>query len=109
MFARENGRKEIIGDYNPMFRNLLERGQKMHPEFFTTGVFIGDFSLIRRPTRGATTDAENNNVDIAAIELIIRWSKREAERGAEAGISMQQVYTQVSRAVVASLRFSLSH
>ena len=108
-FARDNGRKSSIGDYDPMFRNLLERGQKMHPDLFTTGVFIGDFSLRRSPRRGATTEAENNNVDTAGIELINQWMKREAARGIEAGIFMRQVYTQLSRAVVASLRFSQSH
>ena len=42
----------------------------MHPELFTTGVFIGEFSLRRIPQRGATIEAENNNVDTAAIKLI---------------------------------------
>ena len=99
MFARENRRKARIGDYDPIFRNLLERGKQIHPEFFTTGVVIGDFSLRRGPRRGATTEAENNNVDTEAIELTNQRKNREAARGSEAGISMQQVYTRVSRAV----------
>ena len=78
----------------------------MHPEFFTTGVFIENFSLRRSLRRGATTEAEKKNVDTAAIELINRCRKREATRGTEAGLLMRQVYTQVSRAVVESLRFS---
>ena len=82
MFVRENGRKASIGDYDPMFRNLLEQGQKMHPELFTTGFFVEDLSLRRSPRRGATTETENNNVDTADIELINRWRKREASRGA---------------------------
>ena len=81
----------------------------MHLELFTTGFFIGDFSLRRSPRRGATTEAENNNVDTASIEIINRWRKREAARGTEAVISMRQVYTQVSRDVVASLLLSQSH
>ena len=48
-------------------------------------------------------------MDTVAIEIINRCRKREAARGTEAGLSMRQVYTQVSRAVVASLRFSRSH
>ena len=109
LFARDNTRKARIGYYDPMFRNLLERGKNMHPELFNTGVFIGDFSLRRSPRRGATTEADNKNVDTAAIELIDRWGKRESARGIGTGLSMRQVYTQVSRAVVASLRFSTSH
>ena len=70
LFARYNRSKASIGDYDPMLRNLLEQGQKMHRELFTTGVFIGDFSLRRSPRSGATTEAENKNVNTAAIELI---------------------------------------
>ena len=33
LFAIYNGRKASIGDYDPMFRNLLEQGKKMHTEF----------------------------------------------------------------------------
>ena len=58
----------------------------MHPKLFTTGVFIGDFSLIRNPRRGATTETDNNSVETAAIELINIWRKREASRGTEAGL-----------------------
>ena len=49
----------------------------MHPELFTTGFFIGYFSLRRSPRRGATTETENDNVYTADIELINRWRKRE--------------------------------
>ena len=93
MFARDNARKASTGDYDPIFRKFLERGKNMHPELFTTGVFIGHFSIRRSPRREATTEVENNNVDTAAIEMINRWRKREAVRGTEAGLSMQQVYT----------------
>ena len=60
----------------------------MHPELFTTGVFIGDFSLRRIPRRGATTEEDNNNVNTSAIELINQWRKREVERGTEVGLLM---------------------
>ena len=69
MFFRDHRRKESIGGYDPMFKNLLERGKKMHPELFTTGFFMGYFSLRRSPRREATTEAENNNVDTAAIKI----------------------------------------
>ena len=59
-----------------MFINLMERGQNLHPELFATGVFIEDFSLIKSPWRGATTEAENNNVDTVDIKLINMWRKR---------------------------------
>ena len=109
MFARYNGRNASIGDYDPMLINLLEQGQKMHPELFTALLFIGYFSLRIIPRRGATMEGENNNVDTAAIKIINQWRKTEAKRGKETGLSMRQVYAQVSRAIVASLRLSQSH
>ena len=60
----------------------------MHPEFFTTGVFIENFSLRRSLRRGATTEAENKNVETEAIELINICRKREATRGTEAVLLM---------------------
>ena len=84
MLARDNGSKASIGYYDHILRNLLERGQKMHPELFTIGVFIGNFSLRRSLRRGATTEAENKNVDTAAIELINRCRKRDKSRSINA-------------------------
>ena len=81
----------------------------MHLEFFTTGVFIGYFILGRSPRHEATTEAENNNLDSAYNKIINRWRKRDKARGAVAGLSVRQVYTQVSRSVMASLSFSQIH
>ena len=81
----------------------------MHPELFTTGVFIGDFSIRRSLRCVATTETEKKNVDTAAIEIIHRWRKRKSEIRTESGLYMRQVYTQVYIAVVASLCFSQSH
>ena len=70
MFDRHNGRKESIVDYDPMFRNLLEQGKKIHPELFTTGVFILDSSLRRMPRGGSTTKEENNNMDTQVFKSV---------------------------------------
>ena len=109
MFAKDDGRKSSIGYYDPMFINLLERRQNMHPELFTTVFFIGDFGLRRIPRRGDYTEAEKKNVDTVYIKLINRWRKMETVRGTEAGLLMRKVYTHVYTAVVASLHFSQSH
>ena len=68
LFARDNGQEASIGDYDTMFRNFLEHSQNLRPELFTTGVLIVDFSLRRISRRGATMEAENNNVDTIAIK-----------------------------------------
>ena len=60
----------------------------MHPDLFTTGVFIGYFSIIIIARRGTITDAENKNMDNIAIKLINQCRKRESVRGKEAGISI---------------------
>ena len=49
LFTRDNRRKANIGDYDHMFINILERGQNIHPELFTTRVFVGDSNLRRSP------------------------------------------------------------
>ena len=109
LFAKKNGRKSSLGDYDPLFREYLSRLQKRKPKLFCKDVVINEYSLRRSLRRGATTEAENNGVDLVTIELINRWRRKEKARGAEAGLSMRQTYTQVSRAVVAALRFSQSH
>ncbi len=109
LFCRKTGKKASLGDYDPLFRDYLARTQRQHPKLFPNSVAIEDYSLRRSLRRGATTESENNNVDTVAIELINRWRKKEAAKGAEAGLSMRQVYTQANRAVVAALRFSQSH
>ena len=106
LFARPKGHKASLGDYDPLFRDYLERAQNTRPKLFTTGVPVRDFSLWRLLMRGATVEAENSNVDTVAVELTNRWRKKEATRGSETGLLMSQVYTQVSRAVVATCWFS---
>ena len=77
LIARDNRLKPIIGDYDTMFINFLERVQKLQPELFTTGLSIEDFSLRRIPRRGATTEEGNNNGETVAIKLINWCRKRE--------------------------------
>ena len=108
LFARQDGRKASLGDYDASFRDYLERARESHAGFFFSSALITDYSLRRSLRRGATIEAENNNVDTAAIELINRWRKKESARGAEPTLSMRQVYTQVSRAAGSALRFSQS-
>ena len=72
LFARPKGRKASLGDYDPLFRDYLARAQRIRPQLFLGLVAIEDFSLRRSLQRGATTEAENNNVDTVAIELTNR-------------------------------------
>ena len=87
----------------------MEKALKLQLELFSTAVLVSEYALRRLVCREATTKAENNNVDPVAIVLINRWRKKEGTREAKAGLSTRQVYTQVSRAIKAVLRFSQSH
>lgn len=109
LFARRNGAKASLGDYDPLFRDYLSRLRTKNPSLFSQGIDIRDYSLRRSPRRGAVTTAANNKVDETTTELIGRWRKKEKAKGAEPGLPMRQVYTQVSSAVEALLRFSQSH
>ena len=91
LFARPNGRKASLGDYDPLFRDYLAQAQKAFPKKFTSSVPVTDFSLRRSLRRGATTESENNAVDPVTIELINRWRKKERARRAEAGLVVCEI------------------
>lgn len=108
LFSREGGSRANLGDYDPLFRDYLERVRDKFPKLISQVVEVTDYSLRRSLRRGSTTEAENNKVDPITIELVNRWRKKEKARGSEPGLPMRQVYTQVSRALEASLRYSQS-
>ncbi|KAL7530332.1 hypothetical protein ACHAXR_005039, partial [Thalassiosira sp. AJA248-18] len=99
LFARKDKSRASLGDYDDLYRTYMERTMQRFPSLFSKGVDVKDYSLRRSLRRGSTTTATNNNVDPMIIELINRWRKKEAARGAEAGLPMRQVYTQVSNAI----------
>ena len=109
LFQRSDKSRASMGDYNEVFRGYLERTRNRYPSRFTNTIKIEDFSLRRSPRRGSTTHASNNMVDPVAIELINRWRKMEAARGALPGLAMRQVYTQLSGVLDSLLRYAGSH
>ena len=91
LFARANRDKASLKDYNPLFKDYMERTLVRFPDRFSKGIDIQEYSLRRLPRRGATTHAANNKVDKTTTELISRWRKREKAKGAEPGLTMRQV------------------
>ena len=79
-----------------------EEDCKLLPEVVETG----DFSLWRSPRWGAVLETMNQDVSKKVIKLINWWRKKEAAKGSEAGLPMQQVYTQVRSTVKTMLKFS---
>jgi len=53
LFARRNGSKASLGDYDSLFRDYLTRLRTSNPAAFSQGVDIRDYSLRRPPRRGA--------------------------------------------------------
>ena len=51
LFVTSTGKKYNLGDYNPLFRDYLEKVHKRHPKLFMTGVAINNFSLRYSPRR----------------------------------------------------------
>lgn len=108
LFAKVDGTPAVLSMYDPTFRRLLARGKEAKPEAFSAMTEIDDYSLRRSLRRGSATEAQNNGVPEATIELINRWRKRERARGAEPGLPMRQVYTQARSALQTTLRYSQS-
>ncbi|KAL7468881.1 hypothetical protein ACHAXS_009127 [Conticribra weissflogii] len=106
LFAREDGTRARLGDYDELFRAYLQRVQEEKPSVLPPTMDVADFSLWRSGRRGATTEATVNGVDVTVIELINRWRKKEAARGTEPGLPMRQVYTDVANTVDKMLEFS---
>lgn len=106
LFARNNGTRGRLSDYDDVFRSYVSRVQSQYPLVINPALEITDFSLWRSGRRGAATEATVNMIDSKIIELINRWRSREMARGTEPGLPMRQVYTQVSHTVPLMVKYS---
>ena len=106
LFVDGNGKRAKMRDFNSTFQEFVGLARDRSPEAFSSKVEIEDYNLRRSLRRGSTTQAHNNKTPVATIELVNRWRKREAARGAEPGLEMRQVYTQALTAVDATLEYS---
>ncbi len=97
-----------FGQYDPLYRALVDQARERHVRLLPEAVETEDFSLWRSPRRGAFLDTTNQDVPEKVIKLINRWrkKKKEAAKGSEAGLAMRQVYTQVRSTLPTMLKFS---
>eukprot|EP00986_Skeletonema_menzelii_P013331 scaffold7675_cov162-Skeletonema_menzelii.AAC.1 len=77
-------------DYNDTFQQYIRLAMDRSPSTFSSKSEAEDFNLRRSLRRGSTTQSHNNKTPPATIELMNRWRKREAARGAEPGLEMRQ-------------------
>jgi hypothetical protein len=108
LFVNEAGKQARLSDYNSDFQMFITLARERHPKVFSSKVEVEDYNLRRSLRRGSTTQAHNNGVPAPTIELINRWRKKEAAKGAEPGLAMRQVYTQALSALDTTLRYSRS-
>jgi hypothetical protein len=95
-----------FGRYDATFRALIDSAREHHEGLLSDVVETADFSLWRLPRRGAVLEMTNQDVSEKVIELINRWRKKEATKGLEAGLPMQQVCTQVRNTLQVIMKFS---
>ena len=95
-----------FGQYNTLFRALVDQAQERHPRLIPEAVETKDFSLWRSPRREAVLETTNQDVSEKVIKCINFWRKKEATKGLEAGLAMRQVYTQVRSTLPTMLKYS---
>lgn len=106
LFVNKRGKRARLSDYNSQFQELVELARDRFPGVFSEKALLEDYNLRRSMRRGSTTQATNNGTAEAVIDLMNRWRRKEHAKGAEPGLSMQQVYTEVRSAVEATLKYS---
>ena len=58
--------------------------------------------------RGATTEATNDNMTGATLDMVNGWRKRDVFKGTEPGLAMRQVYTDALSAIKTTIQYSQS-
>ena len=106
LFQDRRGVRSKFGQYDALFRGLIDQAQACHPWLLSEAVDIGNFSLWRPPRQGAVLETTNQDMAEKVIKLINRWHKKEATKGLEAGLPMRQVYTQVRSTLPTMLKIS---
>ena len=109
LFAEEDGSRATWVMYDVDFRALLGRARGRASQVFPAKAETEDYSLRRSLRTGSTTEATTNkNAPVASIDLVNRWRKREAAKGAAPGLAMREVYTDALAAIETTLRYSQS-
>ena len=106
LFVDKNGKRAKMRDFNADFQQFVSIAMERSPHAFSNKAEVEDFNLRRSMRRGSTTQSLNNKTPPDIVNTMNRWRKREAARGAEPGLEMQQVYTQALSAVEATLVYS---
>lgn len=106
LFVNAKGKMAKMSDFNGTFQDYIKMAMDRTRGVFSSKLEVENFNLRRSLRRGSTTQSHNNKTPAETIEMVNRWRKKEAARGAEPGLGMRQVYTQALTAVDATLEYS---
>jgi hypothetical protein len=106
-FANARGKQAKAALYEPRFFEQLNFVRARHPGLFPPGINVeDDFGVSRSGRRGSATEAANQGVAAAIIEMICRWRKVERAQGRAPNLGMREHYMEVSQALEIHLQYS---
>jgi hypothetical protein len=108
-YCREDGTVARSWEMNGELTSALNRVQVLRPDLIHKQIDVEEkFNTYRSFRRGATTRAKVLKVPEEVIELNNRWNKLQNSGGGLSKLPMSQLYTEITQALPAKLRFSKS-
>ena len=108
-FCRMDGSVSRSWEMNGELTSALNRVQVLRPDLIPKQIDVEEkFNTYRSFRRGATTRAKVLKVPEDIIELNNRWNKLQNSGGGLSKLPMSQLYTEITQALPAKLRFSKS-
>jgi hypothetical protein len=91
---------------NGELHSILGKIQHVNTGIIPAGIVIEDkYNVYRSFCRGAATQAKEQGVDKATIEMNNCWRKWQNKRGSLPNLPMTQLYVEISQALVSKLCF----
>ena len=108
-FCREDGTVSRSWDINGELTSALNRVQVLRPDLIPRQIDVEEkFNTYRSFRRGATTRVKVLKIPEDVIELNNRWNKLQNSGRGLSKLPMSQLYTEITQALPAKLRFSKS-
>ena len=106
LFETKTGARAKFGMYDPIFRSLVTLARAANSRLVASAIKPDDFSLWRSPRRGAVLKKTQQGVNSKVMDLINRWSSKEAAKGSTPNLPMRQVYTEVKSTLPTLMQYS---
>ena len=108
VFAHKDGKRKKASDYEEGMMLLLENIQATNNLIPLDVDVREEYGVYRSLRRGATTQARNQKVKTADIEMNNRWRKVEAAKSKAASLNIRDHYTEIKLAIKTLIRFSIA-